>query len=52
MTQLQHQREWETDERRPLPIFTFSICNLQSTIFNLVMSTDAEVQASDIKMHT
>ncbi len=52
MIQMQSQRNWEADERRPLPIFTFSICNLQSTIFNLVMSTDAEVQASDIKMHT
>lgn len=52
MIQLQRQREWEADERRPVPIFTFSICNLQTTIFKLVMSADAKVQASDIKMHT
>ena len=52
MIQMQSQRRREADERRPLPIFTFSICNLQSTIFSLVMSADAEVQASDIKMDT
>lgn len=52
MIQMHSQRNWEADERRPLPIFTFSICNLQSTVFNLVVSADADVQASDIKMDT